>query len=260
MTPTTVCNLALAEIGQRIQIAALTDASPAANVAALFYEPKTQMLLRSANWDFARAQIPLSLWKSQIVNGALSNTPPPQPWQYSYLYPQDCLRMRFVQPTVTNTGGNVALTASQMTQLVFPPIPTSIPFVEGTDFDVNNNPIRVILTNVMQAQGVYTRDLSQTPDLWDPLFLAGETALLGSYFINALARDKAQMEQQVALAKSIIDQARVANGNEGISNVDHVPDWIRTRRVTGLPWLYNAQPNVGYGGGGYCSFPDGSFY
>lgn len=263
MVPLDIANLALAEVGNRIQIASFTDGSPAANVANLFYTPKTQMLLRTANWDFARAQAPLAVWKAVIVNGVVSANPPPQPWQYSYLRPTDCLKARFIQPTLNIAPAGTPLTTSPTTVLCTPPVPTAIPFVVATDFDANGNPIGVILTNLPGAQLIYTRDLSQAPALWDSLFLNGASALLASYFINALARNKAQMDDQIAIAKSVIDQARVANGNEAIANVDHVPDWIRVRQMAAVPWAWNQQgpAGVSYSGGwDSTGFPDGSFY
>lgn len=261
MTPTEVCNLALGEVGQRVLINSFDDGTPPANAAKLFYTPRTRMLMRSANWDFARAQLPLTLWKAAAINGVASANPPPQPWLYSYLYPSDCLKMRFVQPTVPIATPGTPLTTSPNTVYPYPGIPTAIPFVEGTDIDETNNAIRVILTNVPLAQGIYTRDLSQLPDLWDPLFLSGETALLGSYFISMLALNKAQMQEQIAQAKSIIEQARAANANEAINTIDHTPDWIRTRQLTGLPWVWGlTTPLVGAGSWDSCSFPDGTFY
>lgn len=267
MTPTDVANLALAEIGNRVQISSFTDGSPAGNAAALFYTPKTQMLLRTANWDFARAgATPLTLWKQLLTStGAISASPPPQPWQYSYLYPSDCLKVRFIQPTIQQVAPGTPLTTAPAPVYGAPPVPTAIPFVIGTDFDASGNPIKTVLCNVPYAQVVYTRDLSQYPDLWDALFLAGETALLGSYFINALARNAAQMNQQIAAAKAVIEQARAANANESISSIDHTPDWMRVRMMTAVPWAWNnLGPNGAYGGswGGWdaCGFPDGTFY
>src|SRR6185503_7132709 len=136
MTPVDVCNLALLEIGQRVQINSLTDNSPQANACSLFYSPKIRMLLRSANWAFARAQMPLTLWKSVVINGVYSPTPPPQPWQYSYLYPADCEKMRFTQPTLpTPNSTTPPLTSAPNNFFCYPPTPTAIPFVEATDLD-----------------------------------------------------------------------------------------------------------------------------
>ena len=260
MVPTDVCNIALAEMGNRVKISSFAETSPAAQAAALFYRPKTQALLRGANWDFARAQQTLAVWKAATINGTTSANPPPQPWLYSYLWPSDCVKARFIQPTLPTATPGVPLTTAPVGQFFAQPSITSIPFVPATDLDQNGNPIKVILTNLPAAQLIYTRDLSQSPDLWDSLFLNGCTAYLAAYFINALARNKAQFDDQVAIARGALDQARVANGNEGISNVDHAPDWLRARTVGGASWSFNGGRPGLYGGWDTVPFPDGQFY
>jgi hypothetical protein len=261
-SPTDICNIALAEVGQRIRIGNFQDNSPAAQTAALFYTPKVQALHRAANWAFARAQITLTQWKAVVVGGVISTNPPPQPWLFSYLYPTDCQKLRYLIPTVPVATTNPPLTTNQTTANWYPHTPTAIPFVEATDFDNIGNPIRVILTNIPQAQAIYTRDLSQKPDLWDSLFSSGVTAYLGSYFINALARDKAQMQEQIGIAKNVLDMARMADANEGIKTMDHKPDWMRIRQAQGAPWFMSFASNNGAVGAGWdtCGFPDGSFY
>ena len=250
MGPVQVCNLALAECGNRVLITSLSDVSPPAVAANLFYTPKTQMLLRAARWDFARAQVTLTVWKQAVVNGVTSANPPPQPFLFSYLWPADCIAARFVQPTIpTPQSGVPATTAPNLAPWAMRP-PTNVPFVVATDLDVNGNAIKVILTNLPAAQLIYTRDLSQIPDLWDSLFLSANTAFLASYFINALARNAAQYSAQVSMTKSMLDMARIANGNEGIQSIDHVPDWLAARFTTG-GWGYGGQGN--YVGAGYYS-------
>ena len=267
MTPVNVANLGLLEIGQRIQIQSFNDNSPAGQAASLFYTPKTQMLLRAANWDFARAQVTLTLLKQAIVNGAPSTNPPPQPFLFEYLYPTDCLKVRFLLPTMilAATSGGVPLTTAPGIIPFVAPAPTAIPFVIGTDKDSKGNPIKVILTNLPLAQCIYTRDLSQFPDQWDSLFLSGETALLASYFINTLARNKAQYDDQVAISKNVIDQARMANGNEQIGSIDHSPDWLNVRRSGNALWAWSqgGGPGAAWGAGGgwdQLSFPCGLRY
>lgn len=262
-SPVTVCNLALAEQGSRVLLQSLSDTSPQGIVANLFYVPKTQALLRAANWDFARAQITLTVYKQATINGANSPNPPPQPFLFEYLYPPDCLKVRFILPTV-QVGPSPPLTTVPNIMPIIGPAPTAIPFVIGTDRDPQGNPVKVILTNLPQAQCIYTRDLSSVPDQWDALFLTGETAYLAAYFINALARNAAQYGQQIAIAKNAIDQARMANGNEGISNIDHRPDWLRSRNQ-GIQWAWQQYNNgtAAWGAGGgwdQCQMPDGLFY
>lgn len=244
MTPVNVANIALLEMGSRVQIQSFSDATPQAQAANTLYTPKTQMLLRAARWDFARAQASLTLWKAAIINGVASGNPPPQPFLYSYLWPSDCLSARFLIPTaITAAAGTPLTTAPNLAPWALRP-PTDASMVIGTDFNAQGQPIKVILTNLPAAQLIYTRDLSQVPDLWDPLYLGAATAFLGSFFINALARNKAQYDDAVAAAKGFIDQARVVNGNEGTPSIDRQASWITARFTTGNSWPYN-QGGVG---------------
>ena len=249
MTPTDVLNLALVEIGSRVLITNLaTDTSAQGITSRILYPAKMTALLRAANWDFARGQETLTVWKAAVINGVTSSNPPPQPWLYSYLYPPDVIKARFVLPTIPVQPPGVPLTSAPNNIARVPPVPTGIPFVPGTDVDPNNNPIRVILTNLPNAQLIYTKDLSQLPDTWDPLFLSAATAFLASYLIQANARNGAQYQAQVAACSSILDMARIANGNEGINNTDHTPDWLRARFTSGYNQSWNQGPVGQYGG------------
>ena len=193
-------------------------------------------MLRAAQWDFARATITLTQWKARLINGAVSGNPPAQPFAYAYLYPPDCLKARFIMPTIPQQPSGTPLTTAQSPGFSGARALTRAPFVVGTDttsIAAGGAPVKIIQTNVSDAQLVYTRDLSQIPDMWDALFLSAATALLGAYFLNALARNKAQYDDQVAMSKSLIDQARTANGNEDISSIDMMPDWLRARSSGG---------------------------
>jgi hypothetical protein len=259
-----IARLALSQIGQQVSISSFSDTSPAGKAAQLLYTPTITMLLRAAPWGFARAQIALTLWKSATVNGVPSTTPPPQPWGYEYQYPNDCLKLRFIQPTMPAPTTTPPLMTGMTAPQWLPQGSTTIPFVEGTDFDDRGNVVRVVLTDLAQAQAVYVRDLSQFPDTWDPMFVQAASAMLASYFINALARNAAQMNQQMAMAKSLIESARVANANEAITSIDHQPDWIRARRVSAVPWMWGAAgspANPGmYGQWDAAQFPDGQSF
>lgn len=259
-----VVNLALLEMSNRVQINSLSDNNPAANAANLLYTPKTQALLRAAPWAFARKQVILTQYKAAIVNGQLSDDPPPQPWQYEYLRPADCLRARFVQPYITNTASQgVPLTTAP--NVLFPPAVanTRIPFVDAMDVDASNNPIKVILTQMPDAQLIYTADLSQYPDMWDPSFLSAVTAYLAAYFIAALAGDRAVMTNQISIAKSILDSARAVNASEAITSMDHTPDWMMARSGgfgNPAPWAPGIQNAFFDCGWDACSFPNGLSY
>ncbi len=174
-----------------------------------------------------------------------------------YAFPSDALKVRFLIPYVTPTAAGTPLTTGEQANGPNLSPNTGIPFVIGND---GTPPRKVLLTNLSQALIVYTSDLSQLPDMWDSLFLQAATSLLGSYFTSALARNVPQMQQQIGAAKMALDQARGGNGNESISNVDRIPDWIAAR--AGLSAYYG---NGGPANANYCAydqlaFPSGLFY
>jgi hypothetical protein len=262
MTPTDICNIALAEAATRTTINGFPpiDNTPAAVSANTFFTPKTRALLRGANWNFCRRQESLTLLRRAInADGTASSDPPSQPFQYEYLYPSAALKIRFIQQFLTTTtSGTVVPLTSASGATIYPAFAnTRTPFVEAVDMS-GGTPRKTLLTNMPDAMAIYTMDLSQYPDMWDALFTLANTAFLASYFVANLSGDKSMLQLQIGIAKSGLDSARGTNANESISNVDHIPDFIRAR----------SQGSVSYGGGygrGYCdwdqvAFPDGLFY
>lgn len=262
MTPTDVANLSLAEGSTRTLIQGFPpiDNTPAAVASKLFYTPKTQSLLRGANWAFARRQESLTLLKRAIESdGTASTNPPPQPFLFEYLYPSSCLRARFIQQYLTTTtSGSVPLTSASGASVYQAYANTRTPFVINTDMSTGS-PRKTILTNMPDAMLIYTTDLSQYPDSWDALFLTAETAYLASFLIANLSGDRSLMVTQIQIAKAALDQARGIDGNERVANVDHQPDWIRARSQGSVAY------NGGYGRGGpgdwdQVGFADGIWY
>ena len=81
----TICNLALAQLGQA-PITALTQDNERARKLDLFYEPVRDEVLRTHNWGFAGAESPLTYVGE-------SNT---KPGEFLYQYPGQALFIRRV--------------------------------------------------------------------------------------------------------------------------------------------------------------------
>ena len=90
----------------------------------------------------------------------------------------------------------------------------------------------VILTDVPNASLIYTA-LMLYPENWDPLFRDAFVSHLASQTVLAIMTDKKLgltiRGQQIAITKEKILAARVADGNEGTTTTDHVPDFISGR-------------------------------
>lgn len=269
MDEVTLCNIALNQIVGRSQITALTPPSPPNNVAAQvmsqIYALQRDAIFRAAHWNSARRQADLPLLKAaqgtpENPDGTVLPTPP-IPWLYEYGYLSDCLKVRFVIPQITSALAGQAPIMTNVGISQIRPVNTSMPFVPAIDTDANGNQIKVILSNAPRAQAVYTARITN-PDLWDPTL---QNAVIGALGAWACAPVNGSMDRQkmaIAMAQGLLQQARIDDGNEGITSADIIPDWMQVRNA-----------GAGFGlfgwtvpGGGYMaswdswSAPDGVTY
>ncbi|MET4341942.1 hypothetical protein [Bradyrhizobium sp. RT9a] len=268
MDDVTLCNLALGQIAARTQITGLTPPAPPNNIAATtmagLYQLQVDAVFRAAHWNSARKQGTLTLLKAAIgtpenPDGSLPQ--PPIPWRYEYGYPTDCLKVRFVipQPNLPAAGSAPLMTNVGVTNM--PSVNTSLPFVPAIDADADGNQIKVILTNACRAQAVYTARILN-PDLWDPSL---QNACIGALAAWACAPVSGSMERQklaIGIASSLIKSARDSDGNEGITTMDYIPDWMQVRNAgAGLGLFGWSPPNGGYmAGWDSWGGPDGVSY
>lgn len=228
-----VCNLALLSIGSRSQISSLTENSTQSNACAQFYPFVFNSMARAANWNCLRKQAKLSLLaaaEGTPENPSGTGLPvPSQPWLYAYAYPSDCLRLRFLLPTF-NTGQSGSVPQSTVGNAA--PFSYSyrnqIPFAVAYSTDATGNPIIQILTNLCQAQAVYTVD-QPNPVIWDSQFQQAMVAALAAYLVPALSLNLPLMNRAVAMAEKIIMQARVSDGDETFVTQNREADWIVAR-------------------------------
>ena len=228
-----LCNQALYTIGEQTTIQSFQDGSPAANACATLYQPKLDALFRAAPWGFATKQIFLSQVRAVQIDGELTDDPPPQPWLYEYLYPSDCIRARFILPNFLPTSSSGAVPMTTLNNVSYWNVRgwqgQPLPYKIALDTDpTEDNDIKVILTNIFQAQMVYTKRVDD-PNLFDPQFINAAATYLGVWLLNALGRNAQSFRDQIALSMDIIKQARSDDGNEGTLTVDNSPDWIRIR-------------------------------
>jgi hypothetical protein len=98
--------------------------------------------------------------------------------------------------------------------------------------------------DVKQAQLVYTC-FNPYPSTWDSQFRAAMVSYLASEIALPLAGDKkfgmAMRRDNIAVAKSKIEQARIRDGNEGFYSSDLRVDWMAAR------WTTRWKPAVGFG-------------
>jgi hypothetical protein len=302
--PTDIAQQAIDASGSDYLLGDIEDGSRQAQVILRAYQQCLMQLLRGANWDFARKTEQLTLLADATGNTPDVGTIVPVPWVYEYAYPIDCVKVRFIpwnQPwqnpgipagnitngftvqglpqsppgTPPNTGlGNPQLTGQRIRPARFVVATDSNYPADAKSIDVPGvSPAgrTVILTNVQFAFLVYTQ-LVLYPSQWDPLFRAALVSYIASEIALPLAADKkfgmAMRRDNIAVAKSKIEQARIRDGNEGFYSSDLRVDWMAARWGGGAGgWGNNyadgGGPAVPWGGGfGWdaCGFSDGTAY
>ncbi len=106
---------------------------------------------------------------------------------------------------------------------------------------------RVILTNQEFATLVYVQDVLD-PNIWDDLFQEAYAQVLGAGLVMALSGDKKLANGRIEVANRMIETARTADGNEGLTVNDITPDWIRIRGINHAQGY--SGPYSGYDWGG----------
>ena len=94
-TPEDITNMALSSIGYPRPIGDIYEGSPAARVAVTYYAQTRDALMQRGDWPFCLREVALTAVPAQT---------PPSPWLNEYIYPTDCLRIRYVRPGPL-TGG-----------------------------------------------------------------------------------------------------------------------------------------------------------
>jgi hypothetical protein len=268
--PVDIVNRALDECGLD-EIGDMEDGSDAARAAERIYWPTLRQLLSAAHWNFARKQQPLNLLAD--LSGVSSPfTDVPNPWGYMYEWPPTCVHARWVPqsyPQVDSSGVPIFSVSSTGGQITSTGRPT--PFIVASAdrandiasnwYDVEGHDpeqTKVILTNQSSALLVFT-GLMQYPDAWDGLFEQAMVSGLAARLAMPLIKDKREARvirsDNIQIARQALDAARVRDGDEGWTVMNHIPDWIRVRDSsaiwydgpgmlyygwTSVPWLEGA--------------------
>jgi hypothetical protein len=120
----------------------------------------------------------------------------------------------------------------------------------GATFNLTQGPAapqRVILTNQEFATLVYNQDITD-PNLMDDQFQDAWVKVLGATVTIPLTGDKKLANGAIQEANTIIQWARVGDGNEGLTVNDVTPDWLRIRGID-FPEPYSG-PYSGFDWGG----------
>jgi hypothetical protein len=241
------CKQALGELGTRSTIVSLDppDGSQEAFYCNLFFEATRDQVLRAAHWNFAGRTEAVALWKAGPGTPENPTVPadflwtnrfPAPPWLYSYSFPTDpSVQIRRVREQTSFAGGiteglpiypGVVMTRGEQRCAQFE-VASDRFNAAGTRLAA---PVRVILTNAQHALVDFT-----TSDVviaeYDPMF--GDAFMLAfeGKLALALLGDRALYGGKLQEANASIIEARVRDGNEGLTVYDFVPDWMQARGI-----------------------------
>lgn len=218
-----ICNLALDAMGARSTISALTEGSAEAAACSRQYQPALEAVLQAAHWNFARKQGALTL----LLDATLTSPDEvPVPWTYEYAVPSDCLAGRYIMPT--NAASSPLSGYGMGSPSPVYPVAPACAFIFSSGQDSNSNPINVILTNQPNAILVYSYRVAN-PNLFDSQFTRAFANYLAHLLVMPLAGDKALGRDCYAVAERSCREAMASDGNEGLTVINSVPDWIATR-------------------------------
>jgi hypothetical protein len=141
------CNAALGRIGYKLRIGSLQDGSEASKLCLDIYGQTRDQLLRLKDYDFAQKIAP-----AVLAPGAV----PTPIWQFQYLYPTDCVRLRDMYSPTYDTNDPLPNLWTRDTAVI------------------GGVMIEIILANISPAVLVYTEQVVE-PSLWDEGF--GETMI-----------------------------------------------------------------------------------
>ncbi len=231
---TAICNRALASIGTRSSIASLTEQSNEAEQCNLIYTATRDEVLQMAFWNFAAKTDYLALLKSApgtpsnpTGSIAWSTAFPSPPWLYEYGYPSDCIQVRFLVPQIQTGLIGTPFMTNQVGMYPYVAGPAAR-FEVASDTNSQGSRINCILTNQYQAIARYTMRI-EDPNLFGAQFTQALVAALAAKLSQALTGDKGLANQKFAEANGWIVQARASDGNEGLTQINTVPDWISVR-------------------------------
>jgi hypothetical protein len=234
-----IINEALIEIGVVDLLDDMYSGSRAAKVGRQVYDSMLRGMFAAAPWNFARRQRQIDMMGD--ASGQFhANTYVPLPWRFMYEWPTDCVHARYVMAlnAYALDENGVAVYSPPAWNRPAPFLVTDVPipndFASNWDQVEGHSPesTRAICTNQLGAQLIYT-GLIQYPDAWDPLFRRAMVAAMAARIVLPMMDDKrtarAIRDDQIRIAREAMIEARVRDGNEGWTVVDHTPDWIRAR-------------------------------
>jgi len=189
-----IANLALAKVGADATIESLTEDSAEANEVNRWIALARQQTLAGFAWGFATKRAALATHADD----------PSDDWAYRYVYPADCLSLRFIEHPISKTAD---------------PIPFSIEISGNT---------KSILTDSVDARAIYTTEIIDTFQ-YTPYFIDAFSSMLAAHIAFGLTGDKELAQGLFVFARSTMVFASSIDANEKQEDPAREAEHIRGR-------------------------------
>lgn len=239
MSEVTICNLALAHLGDSATVASISppDRSVQAQLCARFYFPARDALLEMANWGFATRRVALALIQ-EAVDGSSPRVYPdgsPATWRFMYALPSGVINTLAVLPQDAPDDYEARLETDDRSW----PLPQGYVPVPGVEVympkdyavESRSNGSQIVLTNVCDAVLRYTTLVADTTR-FSPLFTLALSHLLASMLAGPLIKGdagSAAAAAQLQIFTAFKGQAATSDANQRKTHIEPVPSSIRAR-------------------------------
>lgn len=197
-----IYNLALSSLGTRSRVTATDDGSKEANALNVVYEDVRDELLAEHPWNFATMREVLA---TQAVATA------PDEWTYVYVYPSDCLAVRYLclmgTPPDTYAGAR--------------PIPYAVRTVKDATTPTSVKKL-AILTDLADAVACYTWQVTD-PNFMRPNFRRALGWKLAAAVALNLTGSRDAVNGCLAMYRTQFDLATMIDAREGLGHAHDEP-------------------------------------
>ena len=213
ISTTRIANMALSHIGARSTIENLSEESPEAKQAILWYDYSRIQALEFFNWSFARKRLTLTVHSEAAPEGV---------WGFRYQYPADCIIARELEnPASGRFSSGIVGLPSSFVEVRGDAIPFS---VEMASTGKN----KTILTDLEDATLIYTFD-QQEVSLFSGLFVEMLSHLLAHHIAFALTGKRSIAVDELQKFQGLLQQAPAVDANEQVAQPPRDAEWVRGR-------------------------------
>ena len=177
-TQVDICNMALANIGAKGDIASIDEGSVESRRCLTYYDNTRDIVLRDFHWNFATTFLALSLSGTAVGD-----------WSYSYAWPANCIKFRNIHPATS--GVKVKY------EIVFDPASGS----------------KYINTDEEDAVGVYTYQVADEL-VFDELFVEAFAWKLAARLALPVTRSAQAMREAERTYQLYLSNARATSADE----------------------------------------------